>query len=170
MTPDPPKGRVIANDPKDEAIAAVIETASKLTKPKRTVRILGFEVAVDPNLNTIIAALTLIGLLITATGSVYAFINKPLENARRIEDVQNEIGKPGTPGYLPGVVRGMTHRMDRVEQMVKQNHDDTLQALRDIEGQLKDQRRENSDRFDRLDNRIDRFVERTKPDPYPYPR
>lgn len=160
--------RVIANDPKDEALAAVIETATRLTRPRRTVRILGFEIAIDLNVNTILSVVTLVGLLGTAGCSVYAYVSTPFRNAQRLDDLQSEIGKPGEPGYLPGAVRGMAHRMDRVEQMVKQNHDDTLQALHDIEGQLKDQRRENADRFDRLDNRIDRLVESRKRSPDPH--
>ena len=163
-----PEGRVIANDPKDEALAAVIETATKLARRRRTIKLFGFEIAIDLNVNTILSIVTLIGLLGTAGCSVYAYVTTPLRNSARLDDLQGEIGKPGEPAYLPGVVRGMAHRMDRVEQMVKQNHDDTLQALRDIEGALKDQRRENADRFDRLDTRIDRLVETRKRTPDPH--
>jgi len=54
-----PEGRVIANDEKDAAITAVIETATKLARRRRTIHLFGFEIAIDVNVNTILSVVTL---------------------------------------------------------------------------------------------------------------
>lgn len=151
---------VIGNTAHDDTIAAVLETAKALAPPRvKAFRIFGVEIKADINLNTILAMLSLLGVLSGAVYSALTLVTVPKANSAEIAQIRSEIGRPGQPDYVPGSVKGLKRRIDSLEKTVEQNHNDTLLALGQIQMAIRDQGKDNATRFDRLDVRIDRLVE-----------
>lgn len=152
--------RIRTNDDKDDTIARVMEVAKALAPtPRKVFKFLGFEIKADLNLNTAISLVSLLGMLGGALWVGFNFVNKPLANEIALKQVRMEIGYPGQPGYVPGTVKGLSRRMDALEQSLDRNHNENMQSMQQLNSTLQEQGVENAKRFDRLDTRIDRLVE-----------
>lgn len=161
----PPAGNIhITGDPKvDAVVGEVLRTnARKLAEagpPVWTIRVFGIAIKMEFNLNTLIAGVSLLGII---AGSVYTgfnYVSLPARNTAAIAQLRAEMGQPGSPDYLPAAMRGVKHRMDRIEKQMQDSHADTINRLNSIAADIAVLRSEDGIRFDRLDTRIDRLVE-----------
>jgi hypothetical protein len=125
----------------------------------RTFKLFGLRVKAEVNLNTIVSIATLLGIVASAIWAVHVAVERPAQIDRKVNELRSEFGRPGQAHYVPGEVKGLIRRIDNLEHTVQANHSDSLQALQEIDSSIKEQGRENSSRFDRLDRRIDNLVE-----------